>query len=120
MLSQDAQHGKGVVCTTRRIHDRRATDKGLTCRFPPLRPLFVEQTAEDGLAACGLQVLADRHVGWFFPCGYLLKRLQHYLPFWPFRAILSGLGHVEFLCRMTVPVNLFDSRLFLAERVPNP
>lgn len=70
------------------------------------------------LESCGLQLIANSHVGWYFPASYLLKRLMRYFPFWPVSVLLESLSRRKRIQRWVVPLNLYDSRMFLAKNGP--
>jgi hypothetical protein len=71
---------------------------------------FDISTLKQLLAGVGLDVVAINRPGWYFPLNYLLTRLLNYLP--------GGkkLRVPGFLEKITVPLNLFDSLLFVCEK----
>jgi SAM-dependent methyltransferase len=71
---------------------------------------FNKQTFTQTLQKAGLRPLLFRRPSWYFPAGYLLRRVASYLP-----ARLRP-PVPNFLDRIVVSLNLFDSYLVLAQK----
>ena len=71
---------------------------------------FNDSTIRHALRESGLRVIAQSRPGWFFKADYLVERLARYFP--PARYLLKLPG----LSKITVPLNLFDSLLYVFEK----
>jgi 2-polyprenyl-3-methyl-5-hydroxy-6-metoxy-1,4-benzoquinol methylase len=71
---------------------------------------FNKQTFTQTLKKAGLRPLLFRRPSWYFPAGYLFRRVVSYLP-----ARLRP-RVPKFLDRIVVPLNLFDSYLVLFQK----
>ena len=70
---------------------------------------FSRRTLLQALSRAGLEAVAVGRPGWYFSAGYLLDRVQAYLPF------VARLPRPAFIEKWTVPLNLRDS-LFVVFR----
>ena len=70
---------------------------------------------EAALSSAGLRLREKFRQTWWFPVHYLTERLGRSLPArWADRAMSSG-GRLARLGRIVVPVNLFDSWVYVTE-----
>jgi 2-polyprenyl-3-methyl-5-hydroxy-6-metoxy-1,4-benzoquinol methylase len=79
---------------------------------------FNRTTLSDALRRAGLEPLRFTRAKWFFPVGYLAERLSSYLPIGWFNRLASRTPGLRRLYRATMPLNLFDSWLCVARRLP--
>lgn len=79
---------------------------------------FDRTTLSSALRRAGLEPVRFARAKWFFPVGYLAERLSSYLPIGWFNWLARRTPGLRSLYRATVPLNLFDSWLCVARRLP--
>ncbi len=87
-------------------------------RWWHLRPAhigyFSRQTMEAALGAAGFTLERLESYTWWFPLGYLVKRLESYLPIGPASRFLAAQRWLAPLWQASIPLSLRDSHIYFA------
>jgi SAM-dependent methyltransferase len=74
---------------------------------------FDDRSFEAACAAAGMQIVDTARAKWFFKAGYLAERTERYLPTRPINRLGRALPGVRRAYEQVIPLNLFDSTLFV-------
>jgi SAM-dependent methyltransferase len=77
---------------------------------------FAPRSFERAAARAGLRVVRSERARWYFPVRYLMERVASYLPIGALVERLSQVRATAPLLRLVVPLNLFDSHVYLMEK----
>jgi 2-polyprenyl-3-methyl-5-hydroxy-6-metoxy-1,4-benzoquinol methylase len=77
---------------------------------------FAPRSFARAAARAGLRVVRSERARWYFPMQYLMERVASYVPIGNLVEKLSRVRAMAPLLRLVVPLNLFDSHVYLLEK----
>jgi SAM-dependent methyltransferase len=76
---------------------------------------FNSRSMSEAVSRAGLRVVDEIRARWFFPFGYLARRMEQYLPVRLFNDLAERTPGLRSLYQVEVPLNLHDSTVFVLE-----